>query len=160
MFFLLILSAIIVAITIVKMLKLLNIWKTDRDLKVMCTFLCLLCFPLGISTVLMKASLALVIRLSLTFTHGTDKARIIELYTKEFQETITELTKRRPGFRRVVFLIEDLSLALGYFTKTRILRQHRRDFPKLVIFLILQNTRQQVILITIARKMRAIKSKT
>ena len=41
MFFLLILSAIMVTITIVKMLKLLKIWKIDRDIKVKYTSLCL-----------------------------------------------------------------------------------------------------------------------
>ena len=77
MFFLLILSAIMVTITVAKMLKLLKIWKIDRDLKVKYTSLCLFdAFLSKISTVMMKASLALVIRLSLTLIHRTDKARV------------------------------------------------------------------------------------
>ena len=77
MFFLLILSAIMVTITVAKMLKLLKIWKIDRDLKVKYTSLCLFdAFLSEISTVMMNASLALFIRLSLTLTHRTDKARM------------------------------------------------------------------------------------
>ena len=63
-----------VTITVAKMLKLLKIWKIDRDLKVKYTSLCL--FDAFLSTVMMKASLALVIRLSLTLIHRTDKARV------------------------------------------------------------------------------------
>ena len=66
-----------VTITVAKMLKLLKIWKTDWYLKVKYTSLRLCdAFFSGISTVMMKASLVLVIRLSLTFTHGTDKAKM------------------------------------------------------------------------------------
>ena len=66
-----------VAITMAKMLKLLRSSKTDTDLKVKYTSF-RLCdsFLSKNSTVMIKASLALVIRLSLTFRHGTDKARM------------------------------------------------------------------------------------
>ena len=67
----LILSAIMVTITIVKMLKLLKIWKIVRDIKVKYTSLRLCDALLSESRVLMmKAALALVIR------QGTDKARM------------------------------------------------------------------------------------
>ena len=66
-----------VTITIAKILKLLKIWKNDRDLTVKYTSLRLCdAFLSEISTVMLKASLGLVIRLSLTFTNGTDKARM------------------------------------------------------------------------------------
>ena len=66
-----------VTITVAKTLKLLRIWKIDKDLKVKYTSLCLCdAFLSEISTVMMKASLALVIRLSLTLTHRTDKERM------------------------------------------------------------------------------------
>ena len=87
MFFLLILSAIMVTITIVKMLKLLKIWKIVRDIKVKYTSLRLRDALLSESRLLMmKASLALVIRLCLTFTHRTDKTRL-NTSSKNLDET-------------------------------------------------------------------------
>ena len=70
-FFLLILAAIVVTITIAKMLKLLKIWKIDTDLKVKYTSLCPCdAFLSEISDVMMKASLALFIRLSHFYTQN------------------------------------------------------------------------------------------
>ena len=75
-FFLLILAAIMVTVTIAKMLKLLKIWKIDTDLKVKYTSLCPRdAFLSEISDVMMKASLALFIRLSHFYTQNW-KARM------------------------------------------------------------------------------------
>ena len=57
------------------------IWKINKDLKVTYTSLRLCdAFLTEILTAMMKALLALVIRLSLTFPHRTDKARMNKMY--------------------------------------------------------------------------------
>ena len=69
--FLSVLSAIMVTITRAKMLKLLKIWKIDTGLKVKYTSLRLCgAFLSEISTVMMKASLAVVIQLSHFYTQN------------------------------------------------------------------------------------------
>ena len=76
-----------VTIPSAKMLRFLKIWKIDRDLiKVKYTFLHL-CDPflLEILTVMMKTPFALVIRLSLSFTHRTDKVRMNRMSTAVVQ---------------------------------------------------------------------------
>ena len=87
MSFLLVLSAIMVTIPSAKMLRFLKIWKIDRDLiKVKYTFLHLCdAFLLEILTVMMKTPFALVIRLSLSFTHRTDKVRMNRMSTAVVQ---------------------------------------------------------------------------
>ena len=69
------------------MLKLLKIWKIDRDLKIKYTSLRLCDAFLSESLLLlmMKALIALVIRLSLTFTRRPDKVRMNNQCTGKYR---------------------------------------------------------------------------